>query len=328
MAHAGNSPAASTADREFVLTRLYEVPRALVWEAWTRPEHVEKWFGPTGYTTHNIAMEVRVGGLWRFTYIGPDGTVYRNRAEYTEIVPAERLVYWHGDDVELDPNRFHVTVTFADEAGGTRVTMHIVLKTAAQFEEAKKFGAIELGQSTLQKLADLLRVMPGVGGHGRAFEMTREFDAPRELVWAAFTDPAHLAQWWGPMGFKMLRLAMDLRPGGVFHYGMEAPDGSMMWGKWTFRDIVAPQRLVFLVTFSDESRGDARHPAAPEWPLHLLSTTTFHEHDGRTTMQMQVIPFEPTELERATFEAGFESMQGGFGGTYDQLVAYLARLRA
>src|SRR5215468_2760397 len=85
----------------------------------------------------------------------------------------------------------------------------------------------------------------------RAFVITRVFDAPLDLVFKAWTEAERLTHWWGPKGFKMLSCKLDLRPGGVFHYGMQAPNGAAMWGKWVFREIVAPKRLVFVVSFSD-----------------------------------------------------------------------------
>ena len=109
----------------------------------------------------------------------------------------------------------------------------------------------------------------------KAFVISRMFDAPRDLVWKAYTEADRLKKWWGPKGFTMLQCEIDLRPGGIFHYGMRAPDGSVMWGKWIFREIVVPKRLVVIVAFSDEAGGVTRHPFAPDWPLETLGTTTF-----------------------------------------------------
>lgn len=95
------------------------------------------------------------------------------------------------------------------------------------------------------------------------FVITRTFDAPRDLVWKAHTEPERLKQWWGPKGFTMLSCKVDLRPGGLFHYGMRSPDGQVMWGKFIYREIVKPERLVFIVSFSDEKGGTTRHPLAP-----------------------------------------------------------------
>ncbi len=104
------------------------------------------------------------------------------------------------------------------------------------------------------------------------FVISRTLDAPRDLVWKAFTDPKRMAQWWGPKGFKVIPSKMDLRPGGLYHYGLEAPNGSPMWGRFVFREIVAPERIVFINSFSDEkggSRGTAEIIVAAHVALDL-----------------------------------------------------------
>lgn len=159
----------------------------------------------------------------------------------------------------------------------------------------------------------------------KEFVLTRTFDAPRERVWKAWTEAARLKQWWGPRGFTVHTSKVDLRPGGVFHYGMKAPDGSDMWGKFVYREIVAPRKLVFIVSFSDPKGGMTRHPSAPNWPLQMLSTVTFEEQGGKTKVTVRWIAHEATELERKTFEDGMESMQQGWTGTMDQFAAYLAK---
>ena len=92
------------------------------------------------------------------------------------------------------------------------------------------------------------------------FVISRVFDAPRDLVWRCFTEPEHMKQWWGPKGFTVLASKMDLRVGGTYHYGMKAPDGGTMWGKFVYREIVPQERLVFINSFSDEKGGITRHP--------------------------------------------------------------------
>jgi uncharacterized protein YndB with AHSA1/START domain len=158
----------------------------------------------------------------------------------------------------------------------------------------------------------------------KEFVLKRVFDAPRDLVWRAFTEADHLTHWWGPKGFKMLSCKMDLRPGGVFHYGMQAPNGAEMWGKWTFREIVPPESLTVVISFSDKDGGITRHPGAPDWPLQMLGTWTFETQDGKTLLTTRTVAFNATEIERKTFEAGFAGMEQGFGGTWAQLEAYLA----
>jgi len=157
------------------------------------------------------------------------------------------------------------------------------------------------------------------------FEITRVFDAPRELVFKAWTEPERLERWWWPKGFTMRECRLDLRPGGVFQYCLRSPDGHDMWGKFVFREIAKPERLVFIVSFCDEAGNPVRHPLSPDWPLEVLSTVTFSEHGGRTTVTIQWVPVNATESERKTFEAGRDSMQQGFTGTFDQLTDYLAK---
>jgi uncharacterized protein YndB with AHSA1/START domain len=98
-----------------------------------------------------------------------------------------------------------------------------------------------------------------------------------------------------------------------------------MRGKFVYREIVAPERLVFVNSFSDERGGVTRHPFSPAWPLEMLSTITFSERDGKTTVTVQWIPLNPTEEERATFDGAHDGMKQGWSGTFDQLAAYLAK---
>ena len=160
---------------------------------------------------------------------------------------------------------------------------------------------------------------------GRPFVIARTFDAPRERVWRAWSERARLMQWFGPKGFKMPAAKIDFRPGGTFHYCMEAPNGDEMWGKFAYREIAAPERIVFVNCFSDEDGGLTRHPLSPDWPLEMLSTITFAEQEGRTTVTVRWVPLNATDAERRTFEAGRASMEQGWSGTMDQLADYLAK---
>ena len=160
---------------------------------------------------------------------------------------------------------------------------------------------------------------------GRPFVSARTFDAPREGVWRAWTERARLMQWFGPKGFKMPAAKIDFRPGGTFHYCTEAPNGDEMWGKFVYREIAAPERIVFVNSFSDEDGGLTRHPLNPDWPLEMLSTVTFAEHEGRTTVTVRWVPLNATDAERRTFEAGRASMEQGWSGTMDQLADYLGQ---
>lgn len=147
--------AAGTADREIVVTRLLSAPRELVWEVWTRPEHVPHWWGPNGFTTTIHEMAVQPGGVWRFIMHGPNGVDYPNRIEFVEVTRPERLMYLHGD--EKGEIHFHVTVTFEEQGGKTLVTLRSLFPTAAARDfVVKQHNAIEGGRQTLGRLDEYL----------------------------------------------------------------------------------------------------------------------------------------------------------------------------
>jgi uncharacterized protein YndB with AHSA1/START domain len=160
----------------------------------------------------------------------------------------------------------------------------------------------------------------------RELVITHVFDSPRELVWKAFTESDRLARWWGPQGFTMLVRTLDVRPGGVFHYAMRSPEGHVMWGKFVYREIRAPERLVFVNHFSDEEGNIVRAPFSATWPLAILNTVTLTESAGKTTVTLRGGPLNATEEERDTFWDAQDSVRKGFAGTFDQLTAYLADL--
>jgi uncharacterized protein YndB with AHSA1/START domain len=151
-----SSNVSSTADRQMVLTRLLDAPRELVFDVWTDPTHIDQWWGPRGFRNTTSEMEARPGGMWRYVMHGPDGTDFGNRIVYREIVKPERLVYDHGSDVDNDPDSFHVTVTFEEEGGKTKLTMRAVWKSAAAFAEVQKFGVVEGGRQTMDRLEEYL----------------------------------------------------------------------------------------------------------------------------------------------------------------------------
>jgi uncharacterized protein YndB with AHSA1/START domain len=155
--------------------------------------------------------------------------------------------------------------------------------------------------------------------------LSRTFDAPRALVWDVFTKAEHLKQWMGPGG-SLTHATIDLKPGGLFHYGMALPNGQTMWGKWTFVEVVPPEKLVVLVAFSDADKGFTTHPMSPTWPRQTKSITTFTEKDGKTTIRLEWTAYDATAEQQATFDGARGSMTQGWKGTYDALDAYLATL--
>jgi len=160
------------------------------------------------------------------------------------------------------------------------------------------------------------------------FVISRVLDAPRDLVWKCFTDPEHMRQWWGPKGFTVVASKMDLRVGGTYHYGLQAPNGAPMWGKFVFREIVPPERLDFISSFSDEEGGTTRHPGHKSWPLQMHSTFTFEKLPGsKTKFIVRWAAHNATPEEQEVFDTSHQSMNQGWSGTLEQLEAYLAKAK-
>ena len=160
----------------------------------------------------------------------------------------------------------------------------------------------------------------------KPFVISRLFEAPRDRVWQAWTEVEQLKQWWGPIGFVVTYCKLDLRPGGLMHYCLRAPDGSDMWGRFAYREIVKPERLVWINSFSDKDGGLTTHPMNPTWPREMHTTVTFKDLGGKTEVTVTWVPVDgSTDLERQTFEAGRPSMTMGWTGTLEQFNAYLAK---
>jgi uncharacterized protein YndB with AHSA1/START domain len=276
---ATSDPAASAADREIVITRDYDAPRELVFDAWTDVKHLSKWWGPNGFRTTTHEIDVRPGGVWRFVMHGPDGRDYQNKITYLEVVKPERLVYKHGGEVDHKDVRFSSTVTFEEISGKTRVTLRMVFVTAEERDRVvKEYGAIEGGKQTLGRLAEFL-----AEASDREIVSTRLFDAPRELVFAAFSDPERLKHWWGPNGFTNTISAFDLRPDGVWKLVMRGPDGTDYHNESIFVEVVKPERIVF-----DHQK-----------PIHWFRMTmAFTDEGGKTRLTWRMRFESKEELDK------------------------------
>lgn len=159
--------------------------------------------------------------------------------------------------------------------------------------------------------------------------VSRIFNAPVALVWAAHTDPAHQAKWLSPGNPAGYQSRMDFRVGGTHFYGMPGLDGSTLYGIQTFREITPLKRVVLVQSFADKDGNVAPHPMAPTWPTQMLSTNEYQDlGDGTTRLSVTWVPLDATEVETATFDGARTGMQGGWDHQFDQIATYLASLPA
>ena len=149
---AGLDNLAGVAERTMVLERVIKAPRHVVWGAWMNPETLPQWWGPDGFSCRTARIDLRTGGEWVFDMIAADGTVYPNHHRYIEVRPEDRIRYallWG----ENGPKHADAWAALEEVNGATKVTLGMVFNTAAEFRDAKGFGAEPLGLQTLGKLA-------------------------------------------------------------------------------------------------------------------------------------------------------------------------------
>ena len=122
-----------------------------------------------------------------------------------------------------------------------------------------------------------------------ALKVERLFDAPRELVWKAWSDPAHLTQWWGPKGYTGHSVKVDFRVGGTWLACMRSPEGQDIWATGVYREIVQPERIVATDSFADENGNvvPASHYGIPgDFPDEMLITVTLEDRGGKTFLTL------------------------------------------
>lgn len=285
---------------ELVISRTFDAPVSMVWDAWTRPEHFTKWWGPKPYTAPTVKMDVRIGGTFLWSMLSPEGREHFNAGTFREVTPRRRLVCdiffsdakgnhmspaEHGLPGDWD-GRQTIDVTFEELGERTRITIR-----QSGFPPGEIQGMARAGWSTsLDKLHESLV-------EGRAIVLGRVFDAPRKLVWEAWTMPEHTAKWWGPKGFSTKTIEMDFREGGVWRHTMVGPDGTEYPNYTEFLEIVEPERLVYR---------NGTGPTDPEW---FRATVTFMEFAGQTHVNM--ISVFPNKEARDEVAEKYGAIEGG-----------------
>jgi uncharacterized protein YndB with AHSA1/START domain len=150
--------------------------------------------------------------------------------------------------------------------------------------------------------------------------ITRIFDAPRELVWEAWTEPERCKRWWGPKNFTTPFCRIDLRVGGAYLNCMRSPEGQDYWSTGVYREIVEPSRLVCTDSFADEEGNvvpASHYGMSGEWPLELLVTVTFEEQEGRTRLTLRHVGIPAGEMR--------EQCGAGWNESFDKLADSLAK---
>ena len=302
-----------------VVERTYDAPVDVVWRAITDLDQMKQWYIPNIET-----FKPEVGFRTEFNVREGDQD-YLHLWEVTAVVPGRMIACrWRFGGY---PGDSLVTIALSPEGGKTKLTLTHEGLESFRPEENPALARGEFARGWANLIGTALKEFVEKTGTaaGREFIITRVFDAPRATVWQAWTEAEQLQRWFGPKGCTVLACSLDLRPGGLFHYCLQTPDGHVMWGKWTFVEIEPLEKLIVIMSFSDAQGGVSRHPLSPTWPLETLSTMTLTECAGKTELTLRWAPHAATETELLTFNLSHESMKQGWTGTLDQLAAYLAQ---
>jgi uncharacterized protein YndB with AHSA1/START domain len=278
MAEATSSSATGQARQELVLTRIFGAPRSLVFRTWTDPKHLARWWGPRGFTNPVYELDVRPGGLERldFTSTALEDATGRPLLEILN------------------------TITFDDYNGLTKLTLHAGLVTKdfrLTPQVAAALSGMEQGWSeSLYRLADELENALKSPTADRLMVTTRVINAPRALVFEAWTKAEHSGNWWGPRGFHATTQSMDVRPG-EWRFVMHA-DGADYKNRIVYLEVAKPQRLVYN-HFGEEGGEEEK----------LQTTVTFLERGATTEVLLRAL--FPTVVAREFVVEKHGAIEGG-----------------
>jgi uncharacterized protein YndB with AHSA1/START domain len=160
------SPGPLTEEQEFVVERQFNAPRTLMFQMFTQPEHLKRWWAPQPYTLPVCTIDLRPGGIWHYCMRSPEGQDHWARSVYREIVPPEKLVYTstfadeHANPIEGIPEHL-MTLTFAEEDGKTRVTARVQFASAEALKTAVEMGMLQGMNMTWDYLVEYVRELQG-----------------------------------------------------------------------------------------------------------------------------------------------------------------------
>jgi uncharacterized protein YndB with AHSA1/START domain len=312
---------------DLVISRFFHVPRELVWRAWTDPGLTVRWWGPKVFTSPVSMIDLRVGGRYLICMRSPEGTDYWSTGVYREIVPLKRIVATDSFADEKGavvpashygipgkfPRELLVTVTFATRAAGTAMTLrHRGFPTKKMREQAgdgwnESFDKLE---TVLKAPGEILSVEARPGWP--EIVISRTFDAPRELVFRAYTEGRLIERWWGPHRYTISVDRLEARNGGRWRFLQSEENGNEYAFHGVYHELRAPERIVG--TFEFEGA-----------PGHVsLDSLTLEDVGGRRTKVTSRSVFPSVEDRDAMLREG---MIDEVAETMDRLAALLAQIQ-
>jgi uncharacterized protein YndB with AHSA1/START domain len=306
---------------DLVIERVFDAPRERVFDAFTQPEHLQKWWGPKTVSVPVSEFDARPGGKIFLGQRGPDGAMHYNAGVVREIDRPSRLVFaihfadadrrrvapppgtglpdtWDADIVS--------SVTFSAEGRRTRVTIRVSRSgVSAQWIEGARMGWAQALDKLARAVVDDMSVTPA---GDREIVITRTFNAPRALVYEALTKAEHVQRWWGPRQYGAVTAVSDFRAGGRYRFAQGSPQGEVAFSG-EIRES-SPDRIVY----TEEFEAMPGHGA--------VVTVTLEDRGGKTLLTMRSV-YQTQEDRDAVIGSG---MEWGARLSYLQLDEVIASL--
>lgn len=303
-------------DTEILMIREFDAPRELVFAAMTKPEHVTNWWGPRASKFLTCEIDFRAGGGWRYTIEVPGGHPLTFSGTFHKIDPPEGLEATEVYNEPMFGNPTWKTILKLEDVGGrTRMTSHVFHPNKQSRDGHYNSGMEQGAAETFDRLDDLLAGRPT---HAEAtgnpmegeVEIVRVFDAPRDLVYEAWTKPEHMTEWWGPGPFTSHSCSLDVRPGGEWQIVMRSPDGTDFRTAGVYSEVVESERLVF----TNDAFAQDGTPL-----LKGVTSVTFADEGKKTKLTLRakvtgLVPFAPQMIR---------GMEPGWNMTLDKLAGFL-----
>ena len=287
---------------ELVMTRVFDAPRERVFDILTKPEHLQKWWGPKGVSHPIVELDGRVGGQFFLGQRGGDGAMHYEVGVVREITPPSRFVFafhfadekrrrvplsWAGVPDGWEGEIVH-EVTLAAEGTRTRVTIRLTGFPSSKWGEMAKYGLAESFDRLEYAVVDDMKVAKS---GARELVITRTFNAPRALVYEALTKAEHVQRWWGPRQYGPVTAVSDFRAGGRYRFAQGSPQGEVAFSGEICES--SPERIVY----TEEFEAMPGHGA--------LVTVTLEDRGGKTLLTMRSV-YQTQEDRDAVIASGME----------------------
>jgi uncharacterized protein YndB with AHSA1/START domain len=291
------------------LNRIFDAPLEAVWESFTDPKILSKWWGPRGFSLITQSLDLQPCGEWIYTLRGSEEVDHHVTIIYRCVEPMKQLEY----DLKLDRRPIPLVqnkMALNDVLGKTELQLTMTFDSQAHKNEKSD-------EPNFDRLDEYLYE----AHHERSvFILTRHLEASMDDVFKMWISPTHVVKWQPPTGFNMEIIDGEIKQGARFFYSM-ANNDFKFYGRSTYLKIEKAKEVSFLQEFCNSKAENSKHPGSPSWPSQWQTTVSFiEEGTGRTklTLLSEIIG-EASIEERSAFVEERAGMAHGWNGSFDRL---------